>query len=128
MGNILNKAKEINLRNIKTIDTKGFQILLEELNSIDVILLFDVLHYFNKDERKKLYKNFHQILTKNAKLIIYPKHTKDNYPLWNLSNISNNDLQKEIEGNRFSFKKIYKTTLIHDDKLEKGNIFVFEKR
>ncbi|MEA3457877.1 MAG: class I SAM-dependent methyltransferase [Candidatus Thermoplasmatota archaeon] len=125
---MVNKAKGMGLKNIKTVTKNEFKILSNKVKNVDFILLFDVLHYFTKDQRKKLYDFFYDLLDVKGKLVVYPKHTKNNFPLWNLSEISNKDLQKEIEKSQFYLKKFHETTLIHSEKFEKGNIFIFEKR
>lgn len=128
LDGIVDKAKDMGLKNIKTVTKNEFKVLSNKVKNVDFILLFDVLHYFGKNKREKLYGTFYQMLAKNGKLAIYPKHTKNNFPLWNLSDISDKDLQKEIENNHFFFRKIHKTIMIHDNELENGNIFIFEKR
>ena len=125
---ILSKTKNLDLKNIFTINKNDFQKLKGKNNFVDFVLLFDVLHYFDKDNREELYKTFRQMLTTNGKIVIYPKHTRENWPMWNLSDVSNNDLQKEIEKHGFYFKETLEAILVHDNEFEKGNIYVFEKR
>lgn len=128
LENILHKTKNLDLNNVSTINKSDFQNLKGKNNFADFVLLFDVLHYFDKDNREDLYNTFYQMLTTNGKIIIYPKHTKDNWPMWNLSDVSNKDVQKELENNGFYFKESLEEILVHDNQFEKGNIYVFEKR
>lgn len=125
---ILDKTKNLDLNNVTTVNKNDFQKLKEKNNFADFVLLFDVLHYFDKKNREELYKNFHQMLTKNGKIVIYPKHTKDNWPMWNLSDVSDRDLQREIEKHGFYFKETVEDILVHDNQFEKDNIYIFEKR
>ena len=50
------KANAHNLTNIRIIKTSGQTKLPLESKAVDVVLLYDVLHYFEKRVRKKLYQ------------------------------------------------------------------------
>ena len=53
----------------------------------DVVLLFDVLHYFNEKGRKKLISEIHGILKNNGLVYVYPKHYKFDFAMWSLANM-----------------------------------------
>jgi len=54
------KASRMGLKNIKIIENSGEMTLDLENESIDVVLLYDVLHYFKTDQRKILYNDVKQ--------------------------------------------------------------------
>ena len=47
-----------------------------ETDSIDVVLLYDVLHYIPLEKRSGLYNVVHRLLKAEGILSIYPKHHK----------------------------------------------------
>jgi len=69
--------------------------------SIDAMLLYDILHYMESKKRKRVYENGHRVLKKGAILSVYPKHCQSDEPLWNLSNMRLEDVIKEIESVNF---------------------------
>jgi ubiquinone/menaquinone biosynthesis C-methylase UbiE len=94
--NITTKAKESPFANI--IPLLVHKDLSLELGKgiADVVLLFDVLHYFNVKERKKLFSEIHGILKNNGLVSVYPKHYKFDFAMWSLANMDLEDIIKEI--------------------------------
>ncbi len=130
-GNVLDQLIQIaeseGLKNVLPIKTSGdFKIELED-ESVDVVLLYDVLHYMNLKERKKLYSKIFKILKINGFLLVYPKHNKLDAPLWSLSAMLLGDLIKEIKGKNFYLERKFFRSLIHDDNYNKGYILRFMK-
>ncbi len=124
----LNKqAKKHNLHNISTVNTKGSVQLPPAPSSIDVILAFDVLHYMEKNKRLNLYDEFNRLLRCPGTLMIHPKHTKDNHPMWHFSSITRQHLITEIQHRSFQYETQKRVTLVHDNHLEKGIILMFTK-
>ena len=91
-------ARSEGLKNIVPIvgQWEELKIHLQD-ESIDAMLLYDVLHYMELKKRKRVYENGHRILKKGAILSVYPKHCKSDEPLWNLSNMGLEDVIKEIK-------------------------------
>ena len=121
------KAKELGLNNIKIIKNSGEIKTDFENSSIDMTLLYDVLHYLSKDKRKKLYKEIYRILKEDGLLSVYPKHYKDDYPLDEFKNLTIDDIMVEIKGFNFRFEKKYCGTISHDEGLNYGCIINFQK-
>lgn len=121
-------AETHQLTNIEYINTQGSIALPSTMPLVDAILAFDVLHFFDEKQRKKLYQEFYHHLKKQGKLIIYPKHTKDNWPMWNLASISKTDLIQEIKEHKFSVKETKTVKLIHDHEIENGTLLIFTKQ
>ena len=96
--------------------------------SVDVILLYDVLHYMDVTERNKIYKESYRVLKNDAFLSVYPKHNKLDEPLWNLSNMQLENVIKKIESAKFNFERQFYKKLIHDNNCNTGYILNFTKK
>jgi ubiquinone/menaquinone biosynthesis C-methylase UbiE len=117
LDELMRKAKSKNLRNIKIVKTSGdLKIPLEE-DSVDMVLLYDVLHsyYFSVEERRKLLKEVHRVLKPNALLSVYPEH------------MSSEEIKREIEEANFHFEAEYLETIIHDSRYTRGHILNFRR-
>jgi len=129
LDELMGKAKKESLENIKRIDTPGrLRIPLRE-KSIDVILLYDVIHLVGKndsstiDDRRKLYKAVYIVTRKNALISVYPTHLTTHTDV-----TSKREIRKEIEEAGFKFENEMHIELIHDDSKTKGDILNFRKR
>ena len=99
------KAVHLNLKNIRILNTSGrIQIDLEN-DSIDVVLFYDVLHYHEKKERKKLYAEAHRVLKQDGLLSVYPKHNLEDNPTMEFKNLSLGEIKEEIQNSKFVFEK-----------------------
>jgi ubiquinone/menaquinone biosynthesis C-methylase UbiE len=95
--------------------------------SVDTVLIYDVLHYLNTDERKNLYQSVNTVLKDDGILSVFPKHNQSDGPMWHLAESSIEDIIKEIENNHFALMQKAEKHLIHDDNLETGIIINFKK-
>jgi ubiquinone/menaquinone biosynthesis C-methylase UbiE len=119
LNELVYKIKEKNLKNIIIINLAGKNKLPLLKESIDMVLLFDVLHLV--DSRVSLLTELKRILKPTGILSVYPKHHQTHM------NMSLEDVIKEIQSIGFRFNvKIFKK-LIHYNKLEKGFILNFKK-
>ena len=118
LDELKNKAKEEKVKNIEIIKTSGEIKIPFEDNSIDVILLYDVIHsyYFSDDERKKVVDEAKRVLKVRGMLSLYPKHM-------NLE-----EIKCEIEKEGFYLEKRIFTTLLHYYSLTDGYILNFRRR
>ena len=118
LNELMRKAELARLKNIERIHTSGESKVNLANNSIDVVLLFDVLHpyYFPEVvERRKLLNEVHRISKGEALILVYPKHMES-------------EAEDEIKNANFHLEKELSETLIHDHKnLEKGKILNFRK-
>jgi uncharacterized protein (TIGR00106 family) len=109
-----------NIEVVKKLDWKN-EI---DKESIDVILLFDVLHpgYFpSAEDRKKLLMVFYRILKANGLISVLPTHVEEhNLPLERFI--------ADIENAGFQLEARQKETLVHDNMVEEGEILNFRKR
>ncbi len=122
------KATSMNLKNIKVLNTFGSIRLKLKDNSVDIVLLYDVLHYFDKNKRKELYEEVRRVLKHNGLLSVYPKHTMEDTPLDTFGKMGVDDVKNEIEGCDFVFEERYCGTLSHDDSLNQGCVLNFRKK
>jgi len=127
LNELQQKAKANNLKNVKIVKTSGQTALELESESIDVILFYDVLHYFGKHDRKKLYQEAQRVLKQDGLLSVYPKHTVGDDPLQEFRKLSSNDVKREIENSDFYFEEKYCGAISHDDSLNQGCVLNFRK-
>jgi ubiquinone/menaquinone biosynthesis C-methylase UbiE len=113
----MRKAKSKELRNIKIVKTSSeLKIPLGD-ESIDIVLLYDVLHsyYFSADERRKLLREVYRLLKPNALLSVYPEH------------MELEEVKRNIEEANFYFEVEHSKTIIHDNKYTNAHILNFRK-
>jgi len=122
------KANHRGLENIETIKTSG-QIGLTFVDSVvDVILLYDVLHYFDHSERGRLYSECLRILDNDGLLSVYPKHTIEDGASRKFQGTCVADIIYEIKKTGFHFLGKYCDVLSHDDSLNQGCVLNFIKK
>jgi len=119
LNKLMQRAKSTGLNNIESMHTHGeLKINLAD-NSVDAILLFDVLHsyYFPlADDRRRLLDEVHRISRAGALILVYHKHIEST-------------AKDEIERGNFCLVSEYSTTLIHDNTdVVGGRILIFTKR
>jgi ubiquinone/menaquinone biosynthesis C-methylase UbiE len=127
LAELRRKAVAYKLTNIKVMKTSGQIKLPLENGTVDVILLYDVLHYLRKDERAKLYHEAFRLLRQDGFLSVYPKHTLEDDPIREFRSVSLNDVKKEIEDSNFVFKWKHCGLISHDDGLNHGYVLNFRK-
>ena len=96
--------------------------------SVDVILLYDILHFMNREKRQKLYEEVYCVLKSHGILSVYPKHHKSDQPLWNLEDMELSDIIEEIESAGFSLRKKTRRQLMHNDNYDEGFVLTFGKK
>lgn len=119
LNKLIQRAKSTGLNNIEPMHTHGeLRIDLTD-NSVDVVLLFDVLHlyYFPlADNRRRLLDEVHRISKAEALILVYPKHIEST-------------AKDEIESANFCCVNEYSATLIHNNtEVVEGQILIFTKR
>jgi ubiquinone/menaquinone biosynthesis C-methylase UbiE len=115
---LMQRAQSLGLNNIERMDANGEPEIGLADGSVDVVLLFDVLHsyYFPRPEdRRKLLDEVHRICKGEALVLVYPKHIELT-------------ARGEIEKASFRLKSEFQGTLVHDDKdSEQGQVLIFGK-
>jgi len=119
LNELMQKARSAGIENIERIDTDGEPRIELADNSVDAVLVFDVLHsyYFPREEdRRRLLNEIHRVAKTDALILVYPKHMGAN-------------ARDEIERADFYFENEHSGTLIHDGRdLEQGQVLVFAKK
>ncbi len=129
INQLIKKAESEGLENIVPINSQSADLKINlEDESVDVILVYDVLHYYNVVERNKIYDEFYRVLKKEGLLSIYPKHNKFDQPFWNFADMRLEDIIKEIEVAKFNFKGKFYKRLIHDNFYNMGYLLNFTKK
>lgn len=119
LNELMQKARSAGIENIERIDTEAETRIELADNSVDVVLLFDVLHsyYFPQaEDRRRLLDEIHRVAKTDALILVYPKHMGAN-------------ARDEIEMANFHFENEHSETLVHDGRdLEQGQVLVFTKK
>ena len=120
LDELMQRAGKIGLKNIERIDvSEEIKVPLQN-ESVDVVLLYDVIHQVNN--RKELLAEMCRVSKPNALLSVYPKHHREHMSM------ELDDVKDEIEAARFSFEREFYKILMHDDYLEKGYVLNFRKQ
>jgi ubiquinone/menaquinone biosynthesis C-methylase UbiE len=128
LNELIQISEKEGLRNIVPVQTKSARLKVNlKDESIDAILLYDVLHYMEVTKRNKLYSDCYRLLKDKALLSVYPKHNKLDEPLWNLSDMQLEDVIGEIGSAEFHLEGKYYKRLIHDNNYSMGYILNFTK-
>lgn len=127
LNELQRKAQKLNLRNVKIIHTMGNIALGFETASIDVVLVYDVLHYFNLTERVQLYSEVFRVLRPKGIFSVYPKHVLEDSPLDKFSQLNLDDIIREITNANFKFQEKYCDVISHDNSLNQGCVLNFTK-
>jgi ubiquinone/menaquinone biosynthesis C-methylase UbiE len=127
LNELSRKVSAHDLTNVRVTKTSGQLKLPLQDRVIDVVLLYDVLHYFVKDKRMKLYQEVFRVLNKNGLLSVYPKHTLEDNPSKEFQYLWSNDVKQEIQCARFQFNRQYCGLISHDDELNQGCVLNFIK-
>ena len=127
LNELSRKVTAHDLTNVRVTKTSGQLRLPLENRLIDVVLLYDVLHYFVKDERVRLYQEVFRVLSKNGLLSVYPKHTLEDNPSKEFQHLRSNDVRWEIQSAGFQFDQQYCGLISHDDELNQGCVLNFVK-
>lgn len=118
LDELMQKAESTGLRNIERMETSGEPKIELADESVDRVLLFDVLHsyYFSQlDERRRLLNEIHRVMRPTALLLLWPKHMES-------------EARDEVEKAGFRLEEELSKILIHDSRdIEKGRILSFRK-
>jgi len=129
LNELMQTAEIEGLKNIVSMHSHSAELKINlKDKSVDVVLLYDILHYMNVTERNKIYNESYRVLKTDALLSVYPKHNKLDEPLWNLSDMQLEDVIKEIESAKFHFDGKFYKKLIHDNNYNMGYILTFTKK
>ncbi len=122
------RAGSLGLGNIRLLHASPGRRLRVRATSMDVALLYDVLHYMDGEGRRAVYAEMQRVLHVGGLLSVYPKHVRGDEPLDHFRSLSVDDVRREIERAGFDFRARLCGTLSHDEGLNKGCVLNFWKR
>jgi len=119
LDELMQKANSAHLKNIEIVTSSGGPRIRLPEESVDVALVFDVLHdhYFPQmNDRRRLMDEIYRITKANGFISVWPKHMES-------------EARDEIERSNFYLEMEYSGTLIHDNKdIETGRVMNFRKK
>jgi ubiquinone/menaquinone biosynthesis C-methylase UbiE len=125
LDQLMHKAESMGLKNIIRLDTSNESGTGLDNESVDVVLLYDVLHYYyfpRAEDRRQLLREVYRVLKPSALLSLYPTH------LQSYMEPKLEDVEREMQEASFYLECEYSGTLIiHDKDLEKGQVMNFRK-
>jgi len=118
LDELMQKAESTGSRNIERMQTSGkLEIDLTD-ESVDVVLLFDVFHFYyfpQARDRIRLLSEIYRIMKRCAFMSVWPKHMKSG-------------TEDDIRNTNFHLEEEVSEILIHNKKeLDKGRILNFRK-
>ena len=124
LSDLQRKLQKRGIRNVVCIEVSENDEIPLPAASVDVVLLYDVLHrgYFPQcHERKQNLMNVHRILKSGGLLSFYPTHLKQ-YGMTLAKTI------EEVMSVGFEIKGRAYRRLVHDDRLVRGVVFSFTRK
>ena len=119
LDNLMRRAGSAVLANIRRLDTPGGTQIALANDSVDIVLLFDVFHWYyfsSMTERQDLLGEISRVLKPVGILSVYPKHMET-------------EARAEIEEAGFSIQNEFSMTLIHNKTdTVRGQIINFQKQ
>jgi ubiquinone/menaquinone biosynthesis C-methylase UbiE len=127
LSRLAEKVGRLGLTNLRTIVGCDRPIIDAPTCSVDVVLLYDVLHYFDASRRKELLQEAFRVLVPKGLLSVYPKHTLEDSPAKEFMDLSVSGLRREIQFCHFRCIGRYESKMSHDDDLIEGYVLNFRK-
>lgn len=125
LDKLMRKAGAEGLGNIKRMETSGrLEVDLEE-ESVDVVLLYDVLHHYyfpRAEDREKVLHEVHRVLKPDGFLSFYPGDPEVYHHSSELRRI-----EKQIEGANFHVESEHSETFVHEGMHVRGKVLNFRK-
>ncbi len=122
LDEVIKRAKTERLGNIRKIKTKGELKTGLKNKCLHAVLLYDVLHYHDKEERKGIYEEGYRVLKNTGLLSVFPRHHNEEM------NLELEEVKKEIEKANFSFEEKSLKRLLHDDSYVTDYVLNFRKK
>lgn len=120
-------AQKEGFKNIEIIKTEGGNEIPLGDNTVDFVLLYDVLHYV--ENREEIYEECHRILKPDGILSIHPTHYNRGF----VRNVLNKGIEKDLDGiieeveeSGFVLQKKLKCNVLHYKSLEESTILNFK--
>ncbi len=125
LDQLMCQVESMGLKNIIRLDTSNESGIGLDNASFDVVLLYDVLHYYyfpQAEARRRLLHEVYMVLKPGALLSLNPTH------LQSYMEPKLEDVEREIQEASFYLECEYSGTLVvHDNNFEKGQVMNFRK-
>jgi ubiquinone/menaquinone biosynthesis C-methylase UbiE len=125
LGELIRKAESMGLKNIVRLDASKEPGIALGNESVDVVLLCDVLHYYyfpQAEDRSRLLREVCRVLKPDALLLLCPMHLQS-YMEPNLE-----EVQREIQEASFYLERENTgTIMVHGNNLENTQVMNFRK-
>lgn len=129
LSEMMRLAKREGLENIAAILTPPASVVIPlQTASVNTVLLYDVLHYFNPEERIEFYHRVRQVLKEKGLFSLFPKHHKSDWAMWHLAEMGLEDIIKEVEECGFYLHARLPVRLLHDEYQENNIVLNFRKK
>ena len=129
-----NLKKKINntelVENIQIIHSDKIPDVIGE-ETVDFVLLYDVLHFLEPEHRIELYHSIYSVLKSVTGILsIHPKHTKDDdFPVWNFKDMTTKDVVMEVERlGGFLYERRIDDILWHSEGIMSSSVYNFIKK
>ncbi|MBN2301686.1 MAG: methyltransferase domain-containing protein [Lentisphaerae bacterium] len=113
--------------NIITIETTSDTGINLPDQSIDALLIYDVLHMIPEISRSALYKEVARVLKNSGFLSIYPKHVAEDDAEGHFKNLTAEDVAREVSSAGFITQNKICGKLSHGNTLVSGCVWNFVK-
>ncbi len=117
------QTKRKGLKNLTCIHLPQAKKLPFQSRTMDMVLLFDVLHggYLPElSDRMRVLREIHRVLKPNGKLAFYPTHIRQ-------FGLTLEELMREATASGFVLLGEHKRRLVHDGRLVRGRVFDFRR-
>lgn len=124
---LVRRARALGLQNVRTVAQLDEVAAVLADRPCDVVLAYDVLHFFPPDERQRLYDKFRALLRPGGLFSVHPKHLRHDWPSRAFAQLGLDDVIAEITAAGFQLQKVLNVTLWHDHGPLPGTILNFVK-
>jgi ubiquinone/menaquinone biosynthesis C-methylase UbiE len=125
LDELVQRAELIGFKNIIRLDTSGELEIGLDNESVDVVILYDVLHYYyfpRAEDRRRLLSEVYRVLKPNAILSLHPTH------LQSYMEPKLEDVEREIQEANFYLETQYSgMVMLHNSNLENSQVMNFRK-
>ena len=127
LRSLMRRAAARGLKNIRTAQHLAEMTSLLEQRACKAVLLYDVLHFMDLDARGQLYRAFHETLSSDGVLSVFPKHLEDDSPSRYFRDMTIENVSTEIEQAGFRLYGRLETYLWHNPDRVRGTVLTFRK-
>lgn len=121
------RTAAIGLRNIHPVAQLGDAPKVLAGRPCDVVLAYDILHFFPPAERRRLYGEFRALLREGGLFSVHPKHLRHDWPSRAFAKLSLDDVIAEITAAGFRLQRALNVILWHDHGPLPGTVLNFER-